>query len=172
VRCFFHDEARLALGAPSARRRVTARGVRPIQLVLPRARHLWIYGAVDPASGDSLFLELPTLDAPCFQAFLDEFSRAFAGTLNLLVVDGARAHGARALVVPGNVLLVPLPPYSPELNPVERVWLDLRRRLGSGLPATPGDLAAAVARILREYTPAALASLTDYGYPRLLGLHN
>lgn len=172
MRCFFQDETRLGLNAPHTRRRVTARGVRPIQSVVPRSRHLWVYGAVDPATGDSLFLELPTLDTACFQAFLDEFSRAFPGTLNLLVVDGARAHAARALAVPGNVLLVPLPPYSPELNPVERVWLDLRRRLGSRLPATFGGLAAAVSAVLREYTPAALASLTDYGYPRLLQMHN
>jgi transposase len=45
-----------------------------------------------------------------------------------LVLDGAGWHAARALVVPANVTLVPLPPYSPELNPVERVWLHLRER--------------------------------------------
>jgi len=46
----------------------------------------------------------------------------------VLVLDGAGWHGARALAVPPNVTLVPLPPYSPELNPVERVWLYLRER--------------------------------------------
>ena len=46
-----------------------------------------------------------------------------------MVPDGAGWHGARALAVPANVTLVPLPPYSPELNPVERVWLYLRERL-------------------------------------------
>ena len=45
-----------------------------------------------------------------------------------LVLDGAGWHGARALAVPPNVTLVRLPPYSPELNPVERVWLHLRER--------------------------------------------
>ena len=46
----------------------------------------------------------------------------------VLVLDRAGWHGARALTVPPNVTLVPLPPYSPELNPVERVWLYLRER--------------------------------------------
>ena len=46
----------------------------------------------------------------------------------VLVLDGAGWHGARALTVPPNITLVPLPPYSPELNPVERVWLYLRER--------------------------------------------
>ncbi len=44
------------------------------------------------------------------------------------MLDQAGWHGARALVVPPNLTLVPLPPYSPELNPVERPWLDLRER--------------------------------------------
>jgi transposase len=46
----------------------------------------------------------------------------------VLVPDGAGWHRARALAVPPDVTLVPLPPYSPELNPVERVWLHLRER--------------------------------------------
>ena len=46
----------------------------------------------------------------------------------MLVLDGAGWHGARALTVPPNITLVPLPPYSPELNPVERIWLYLRER--------------------------------------------
>jgi transposase len=46
----------------------------------------------------------------------------------VLVLDQAGWHGSRSLVVPPNVGLVPLPPYAPELNPVERVWLFLRER--------------------------------------------
>lgn len=45
-----------------------------------------------------------------------------------MVLDGAGWHDARALEVPANVTLVPLPPYSPQLNPMERVWLHLRER--------------------------------------------
>ena len=45
-----------------------------------------------------------------------------------MVLDGAGWHGARALSVPPNVTLAPLPPYSPQLNPMERVWLNLRER--------------------------------------------
>jgi len=63
------------------------------------------------------------------------------------------------------------PPYSPELNPIERVWLDIRRLLGDQLPASLDALADATARILREYTRETLVSFTDYGYPQLLGMH-
>jgi len=172
VRCFFQDETRLGLHESQTRRRITARGTKPIQLMLPRYEYLWFYGAVEPATGEALFLELPALDTPCFQAFLDEFSLAFPDSLNVLVLDGAPAHIAQALVVPDNVFLVRLPPYSPELNPIERVWLDLRKHLGDSLPTSLNALADTTAKILRDYTNEALASLTDYGYNRLLGLHN
>jgi transposase len=61
------------------------------------------------------------------------FRAAFAAGLPadvhaVLVLDRAGWHRAKALAVPGNGTLVPLPPYSAELNPVERVWLDLRER--------------------------------------------
>lgn len=172
VRCFFQDETRLGLHESTTRRRITVRGVKPVQLMLPRYEYLWFYGAVEPASGDSFFLELPALDTVCFQAFLDEFARAFPDTLNVLVLDGAPAHTARALVIPDNVLLARLPPYSPELNPIERLWLDIRKHLGDALPASLRALADATARILRDYATDTLASLTDFGYPTLLKMHN
>jgi transposase len=139
--------------------------------MLPRYQYLWFYGAVEPATGESFFLELPALDTKCFQAFLDEFSRAYPDTLNLLVLDGAPAHIARALVIPENVYLARLPPYSPELNPVERVWQDLRKRMGDALPPSLDALADSAADALRSYTCHALATLTDYGYPSLLKMH-
>lgn len=172
VRWFFEDETRLGLHESQTRRRITARGVKPIQLMLPRYEYLWFYGAVEPASGDAFFLELPALDTPCFQAFLDEFSRAFPDTLNLMILDGAPAHIAHALVIPENVLLVRLPPYSPELNPVERLWQDLRKLLGATLPASLNALADAAGTILRDYTADTLASLTNYGYTQLLRMHS
>jgi hypothetical protein len=49
------------------------------------------------------------------------------GAHAVLVLDGAGWHGAAALVLPENITLLPLPPYSPELNPVENVWQYLRQ---------------------------------------------
>lgn len=168
VRRFFQDEARLGLHESATRRRISARGVKPIQLMLPRYEYFWLYGAVDPLTGESFFLEMPVLDTPCFQAFLYEFSLAFPDTLNVLVLDGAPPHTAHALKIPENVLLFRLPPYSPELNPVERIWLDLRGRLGSGLPASLKALADSAAETLCAYTRETLISLTQFGYQHVL----
>lgn len=164
VRLFVQDEARFGLHEGITRRFVTAPGIKPHQLVLPRYENLWLYGATEPATGESLFFEMPALDSACFQAFVNEFGRAYPDTMNVLVIDGAPAHIAHSLVMPENVVLFRLPPYCPELNPMERVWQDLRSRLCIDLPAGLDDLVADVRRVVCEYTPAALGSLTGYPY--------
>ena len=63
------------------------------------------------------------------QQFLDHFAATIAEDEHVvMVLDQAGWHGSAALVVPSNITLVPLPAYSPELNPVERVWLYLKER--------------------------------------------
>jgi DDE superfamily endonuclease len=158
------DEARFGLHEGMTRRCITAPGIKPHQLVLPRYEYFWLYGAAEPTTGESFFFEMPALDSLCFQAFLDEFSRAYPDTLNVLVIDGAPAHVAHSLQVPENVALFRLPPYCPELNPMERVWQDLRKRLTIDLPTGLRALADDAVRVVCEYTPPILASLTGYPY--------
>lgn len=166
VRLFLEDEARLGLHESMTRRCLTAFGVKPLQPVLPRYEYFWLFGAVEPLTGESLFLEMPALDTACFQAYLNELSLAYPDSLNLLVIDGAPAHVAKRLQIPENVLLVRLPPYSPELNPMERVWQDVRKWLGSALPPDLAALKDRVATILRNYSNETLSSITGYAYLR------
>jgi hypothetical protein len=89
-----------------------------------------LFGAVHPASGGGFALVLPEVSTAAMQVFLDRFAATTATDRHVvLVLDGAGWHRARDLVVPSNISPVPLPPYAPELNPVERVWLHLRERL-------------------------------------------
>ena len=166
MRLLVQDETRLGLHEGHIRRRITACGVKPVQLMLPRYEYVWYYGAVDPITGESLFLELSALDADCFQIFVDEVSTTFPDTLNVMLLDGAPAHVAKRLRIPDNVLLVRLPPYCPELNPAERVWEDVRQRRSGDPPVTLSALTQEVGDILRAYSPETLASLTGYGYLR------
>jgi hypothetical protein len=166
VRLFVQDEARFGLHEAITRRFITAPGVKPHQLILPRYKYFWLFGATEPATGESFFLEMPALDSDCFQVFINEFGRANRESMNVLVIDGAPAHIAGSLVIPDNVVLFRLPPYCPELNPIERVWQDIRKRLLIGLPAGLQALKDDVARIVCEYTPEVLASITGYPYLR------
>jgi hypothetical protein len=124
LKVFAQDESRVGL-LPIVRRRITACGVQPIATVAPTFDNFYLYGAVEPTTGASFFLELPGLNTVTFQLWLDHFAQAFPESFNLLVLDNGACHKAQALQWPSNVVPVFLPPYSPELNPMERVWRDL-----------------------------------------------
>jgi DDE superfamily endonuclease len=94
-------------------------------------RFEWAYpfAAVEPGTGADVALVLPEATTAAMDLSLAAFAAGLPeGAHAALVLDRAGWHGARGLIVPANVTLVPLPPYSPELNPIERVWLHLRER--------------------------------------------
>ena len=103
------------------------RGTRPRAPRDTRTQWAYIFGAVCPERGAAAGLVLPTVNTQAMNAHLAEISRSVApGAHAVLVLDGAGWHGSAALVVPDNLSLLTLPPYSPELNPVENVWHYLR----------------------------------------------
>ena len=105
------------------------RGERPRGLCDQRYDSVYIFGAVRPATGDDFALVLPAVSIQAMQVFLDRFAAHIpVGAHAALVLDGAGWHGSPKLIVPHNVTLVPRPPYAPELNPIERVWLHLRQQ--------------------------------------------
>jgi hypothetical protein len=88
-----------------------------------------LFGAVCPERDAGVALVLPEVSTVAMSLFLAELSRAVpAGTHAVVVLDRAGWHVSADLVVPANLTLAHLPPYSPELNPVETVWLYLRER--------------------------------------------
>lgn len=72
---------------------------------------------------------LPRVDARCLEAFLEHVGKKYADHRVVLVLDNAPSHLSKAVVLPENVSLLKLPPYSPELNPVERWFQEFRREL-------------------------------------------
>lgn len=144
------------------------RGQRPGALLDRRYTSAWLYGAVRPGTDDAFALVLPDTDAASMQVFLDRFAQGLApGVHAALLMDQAGWHTAHTLTVPASVSLIHLPPYSPELNPVERVWLYLRERflshrLFADFDAIVDGCCDAWTRLLAE--PGRLTSLTDYPY--------
>ena len=128
LRLFFQDEARIG-----QKGRVChvwwKRGELPPGLCDQRFTFAYIFAAVEPGTDNAFALVMPYADTAAMQAFLDRFSETLAKDDHaVMVLDQAGWHGSNALAVPANVTLVPLPAYSPELNPVERVWLYLKER--------------------------------------------
>ena len=128
VALWFMDEARVGQKGRTTHR-WWVRGERPAGLADKRFESAYIFAAVRPSTGDDFALVLPRVSAKAMSTFLAEFAKTIPDkTHAVMVLDGAGWHDARALNVPECVTLVHLPPYSPELNPVERLWLYLRER--------------------------------------------
>jgi transposase len=122
------DEARVGQKGRLCRR-WWARGRRPPGRCDGRFQWAYLFAAVEPATGADVALVLPEVSTAAMDVFLAELARAVpAGTHAVLVLDGAGWHVSEHLAVPPNLTLVHPPPYSPELNPVERVWEYLRER--------------------------------------------
>jgi transposase len=126
VEVFFEDEARF--GQQGTITRVWApRGSRPRAVRQTQYTYLFVLVAVCAATGSASALIMPTLNAAVVNLFLEQFARERpVGVHAVLIWDGAGYHTASTLVVPANVSLILLPPYSPELNPVENLWHYLR----------------------------------------------
>lgn len=103
------------------------RGSRPRQPKDQRYAAAYLFGAVCPASEKAAALVLPRADTAAMSLHLTEIATVAGPDAHaVLILDGAGWHSARALRVPDNITLLPLPPYSPELNPVENVWQYLK----------------------------------------------
>jgi hypothetical protein len=163
IRYFAQDESRFGLHTIIARL-ITASGVKPIGKWQWLFKAFWLYGAVEPKTGESFFLQFSHVDTECYQRFLKEFSNAYPDSLNILQVDRGRFHNGKDLVVPENIVLLFQPPYCPELNPIERLWEYIKAELKWDSFKTLTQLQTQVDRLFRELTPEVIASITGYSF--------
>ena len=126
IRTSFQDEARF--GQKGTITRVWApKGSRPRAVRQIRSTSLYVLVAVCISTGASSALIMPELNADVLNLFLEQMSRGLpAGVHAVLICDGAGFHTSGDLEVPSNISVILLPPYSPELNPVENLWHYLR----------------------------------------------
>ena len=104
------------------------KGVRPHVPCHHIREYRYAYGAVEPQTGESFFLVMPYCNTHCMNVFLRELAAAFPDDDILLAMDGASWHKAKGLQIPDNIELFFLPPYTPEMNPIEQIWTEIRKR--------------------------------------------
>lgn len=160
------DEA--AFGRLSDARRCWApRGCRPRVRCSQVREYVYAFAAVSPHDGVLDSLVLPVANAQTMSLFLAEVALRHPQEYILMVVDGAGWHAAEALVVPENMRLIVQPPYSPELNPAEHLWDELREkwfsnRVFDSLGAVEDRLAESLCSL--EQTPQLVTSLSGFDW--------
>lgn len=142
IEVWAQDEARIGL-VPILRRTWAPRGVRPLAIGKRSYQWSYLYGFVHPESGRVEWLIMPTVSQDAFGKALEHFAKAAGASEKkriLLVVDGAGWHRAKDLKIPTGIHLVSLPPYSPELQPSERLWPLVRESVANRTIETIDEL--------------------------------
>lgn len=152
IRLIFQDEARFGRMA-RIRRCWAPAPLRPTVRNGYEREFTYVYGAVSPQEGQldwSLSAKMNTAE---MNGFLLQVSQAHRQEFIVMVVDGASSHKSKDLVVPENVRLIPLPGYSPELNPEEHIWDEVREKAFPNLVLDRMDLV--VERLKQELSTLA-----------------
>jgi hypothetical protein len=160
------DEGRF--GRISGVRRAWApRGCRPIAPRQVIRKYLYGYVAVCPALGKMSALVLPWANTEMMQLFLEQVSQDFAENFVIILMDQAGWHISRRLHLPENIRIIKQPAHSPELNPVEHIWDDIREkyfvnRVFNSLDAVENTLCKGINSLAQN--PGYLKSLTNFPY--------
>lgn len=158
------DESRFGLFTRNGKS-LTAKGVKPICTYQNIFRSTYIFGAFSPYNGDSLVMELPNCNGENFQIFLNELSKKNPEEFKVVVLDNGAFHKGKSLIIPKNIALLFLPPYSPELNPAELVWLNMKRRITNIIYKTMDELKEKLDEIVKILiTKEFIMSLCGFAY--------
>jgi transposase len=126
VMVMFQDEARF--GRINSPHKCWVRGKRPYVYCQTVREYTYAYAAVCPFDGTMDSLVLPVVNSAAMNVFLEEVSKRHANKMIVMFLDQASWHKSKELNMPENIRLLPLPPYSPELNPAEHIWDELREK--------------------------------------------
>ncbi len=147
-------------------------GMRPHVPVQVIREYMYVYAAVAPAQGQMVSLILPETSTAMMNLFLEHVSRSFPEHFIVMQVDQAGWHRSQELFIPANIRLIPQPAYSPEVNPVEHVWDELREKYFHNriFPSLDGLIEALCQGLIAlADDPQRLRSLTSF--PHLNVLH-
>jgi transposase len=143
---------------------LTARGVKPICQFQQVFKSTYLFGAFSPITGDSLQLILPSCNADNFQIFLDSLSTQNPEEFKIMVLDNGAFHKAKKLNIPKNIALVFLPPYSPELNPAEKMWAKYKRQFSNLIFDSLENLEIFMCKLVVDTTTTEIKSICRYTY--------
>lgn len=162
----FQDEARIGR-IRDTRYCWCRRPLRPLVSAMVTQRHTYAYGAVSPQDGRFDSLVLPHVNSECMQIFIDEIASRYPNDNIVMVLDGAGWRKYRDFRLPEHLHLLLLPPYSPELNPQEHLWDELREkhfhnRVFERIDAPEDHLVAALRDL--EASPGRVKSITNWDW--------
>jgi transposase len=143
---------------------LTSKGVKPICPFQQIFKSTYLFGAFSPVNGDKFLLEMPFCTAANFQIFMDEFSQQNPLEFKIIVLDNGAFHKAKSLKIPSNICLIFLPPYSPELNPAEKMWATIKRNFTNQFFKNLDEISAFIEKKVKALTQIQIITTCNYEY--------
>ena len=112
---------------------LTAKGVKPIVNYQHAFLNTYLYGCFSPINGDSFVYEIQGTTSELFYKYLIAFSNYKPKEIKIIIIDNAAFHSLKEYQLPDNIKLIRIPPYSPELNPAEKIWQYIKQHYKSNV---------------------------------------
>ena len=163
LRYWCQDESRMGLHTMRGRL-LTLKGIKPKGKVQWNFQALWLYGLVEPLTGESFFYEFCHLDTVCFEKFIELFSQANPEDIHIIQLDNSGCHQALDLSLPENVILLFQPSHCPEVNPIERLWSEIKKSLKWELFTNLDELRLGIRKVLENLNHTIITSVTGWKF--------
>jgi len=161
INIYFQDESRFGL-MTKQKRVLVSKGIKPIGKYQHSYKWLWLWGCFSPVTGDAFYWETSHVGNDIFEGFLNDFSKMNPKELKLLIIDNAGFHACQNITIPGNIKLIRIPAYAPELNPAEKVWQWMKGKVAMKFFKSTKMLQNKITEMVGQLSPDLVKSITGY----------
>lgn len=163
VNLYFQDESRFGL-ITKQKRVVTAKGIKPIGKYKHSYLYKWLWGSFSPITGESFCMTTNGVCKDLFIKYLEDFSKHKPQELKIIIIDNAAFHSTKGIILPQNIVLMPIPPYCPELNPAEKVWQWMKDKIAMKIYDTLDILENKMDKLINTLEGELVKSITGYEF--------
>lgn len=143
---------------------ITAKGVKPIGTYKHSYLYKWLWGCFSPITGERFCMMTDGVSKDLFIKYLQDLSDHTPEELKIVLIDNASFHSTKDVELPKNIILFPIPPYCPELNPAERVWEWMKDKIAMKIYDTLDTLEYRLEEIINTAENEMIKSLTGYEF--------
>ena len=140
---------------------LTRKGLAPIGKFQHTYKQLWLWGTFSLITGNSFYWETPIVNNLIFEDYLRAYSELEPKKLTIIIVDNAGFHATKNIKIPKNIILLRIPPYTPELNPAEKVWQWMKDRTAMKFYKDINALQEKITSMVQNLKPKRIKSITN-----------
>lgn len=163
VNIYCQDESRLGL-ITKQKRVLTIKGIKPVGKYKHSYKYFWLWGSFSPITGDAHYMISDGVSKNAFIAYLKDLSIYKPRELKILIIDNAAFHSTKDVDLPENIILIPIPPYCPELNPAEKMWQWFKDKISMKIYKSLDELEEKLIQLIKATDQYIIKSITSYQF--------